>query len=80
MLFIYDVATGQIVSVTGITQYTPYKYTITPAEPLPEGQGWFFINDWEKIQKVWETKTKGGTIELVFDDEGNPVDVQCEAA
>lgn len=80
MLFIYNIITGEIISYTGIAEYTPYDFTLEPSEPLPEGQSWYFIDDWEKIQKVWETKAKGGTIELVFDDKGNPVDVHCEAA
>ena len=79
MLFIYDITTGQVISITGVTEYTPYKFTITPVEPL-EGQGWFFTDDWEKIEKAWKLWDEGKPLEVVFDDEGNPVDVQCEAA
>ena len=77
MLIIYDLATYEIISISGLRNFYTCLANIKPADPLPEGQAYFVLHDPEKIEKVWTTRDAGGTLELVFDKEGNPVDVKC---
>jgi hypothetical protein len=77
MLIIYDLTTYEIISISGLRNFYICLVDIKPADPLPEGQAYFVLHDPKKIDKAWKLWDEGQPLEVVFDDEGNPVDVKC---
>lgn len=66
-----------MVSISGFKAPLPLSWGVEPAETLPDNHACFYLDNEVSIAEVWGTRDAGGNIELIFDEEGNPVDVKC---
>lgn len=79
MLVVYNTSTGEVTGISGYRHGVISEENIKairPVGPLPERQAYFHIFDPEVIANLWGLVDERARLEVVFDDEGNPVGVR----